>query len=79
MSKVVIELNSDGIRELLKDDGIAEICRQQAEEVASKAGEGYGVESRSYAERSGYAVVAQTKEAYKDNLKNNTLLKALGV
>ena len=79
MSKMKIVLNSQGVRELLKSSAIASACEEQAQAVASRAGEGYTIEQRNYAERTGYIVNADTNEAKKDNLKNNTLLKALGV
>lgn len=79
MSKLTVKLNSQGVRELLKSQAIADACREQAEAVAGRAGEGYSVEQRDYPERTGYVVSAETDEARRDNLKNNTLLKALGV
>lgn len=79
MSNLKIKLNSQGVRELLKSPEIAEACRAQAAAVAGRAGSGYDVEQRSYPERTGYVVSAETEEARRDNLKNNTLLKALGV
>lgn len=79
MSKMEIKLNSDGIQELLKSREIASVCEEQAKAVAGRAGDGYTVQQRNYQERTGYAVIAETEEAYRDNLKNNTLLKALGV
>lgn len=79
MSNVKIVLNSPGIRELLKSAEIAEVCKEQADAVAGRAGEGYVVEQRNYPERTGYVVSTETYEAVRDNLKNNTLLKALGV
>lgn len=79
MSKVKVELNSAGVRELLKSPEVMQACKEQADKVAQRAGDGYKVEQRSYPERTGYAVVAGTPEAKRDNLKNNTLQKALGV
>ena len=79
MSKITVKLNSQGVRELLKSQAIADACREQADAVAGRAGEGYSVEQRDYPERTGYVVSAETDEARTDNLKNNTLLKALGV
>ena len=79
MSKIKIVLNRKGVRELLKSQPIANACGKQAEIVKAKAGEGYEVRQRKYPERTGYVVVAETDEAKQDNLKNNTLLKALGV
>lgn len=77
-NKVDIKLNNSGIQELLKSDGLAAICRQKAEEIASRAGDGFSVEERNYPKRKGYAVRPTTSEAYYRNLEENTLLKALG-
>ena len=79
MSKIKIVLNRKGVREILKSQPISDACREQAEAVEGKAGEGYEVRERKYPERTGYIVMAETDEAKQDNLKNNTLLKALGV
>lgn len=76
---VQIVLNSAGVRELLKSDAIAAACKEQADAVAARAGDGYIVEQRNYPERTGYAVTAETDEARRDNYNHNTLLKALGV
>lgn len=76
--KVTIKLNSKGIQALLKSDAIAGACREQANAVAARAGDGYEVQQRNYPERTGFAIIAATDEANRDNLKNNTLLKAVG-
>ena len=79
MSKrVEIELNSAGIRELLKSDEIKSYCEELARGVASRAGDGYVVDSMVGKTRANASVYADTKEANRDNMKNNTLLKALG-
>lgn len=79
MSKrVEIELNSAGIRELLKSDDIASFCRQKAEDVAGRAGDGYKVDTHVGKTRVNAMVSTETKKAYYSNLKHNTLLKALG-
>lgn len=77
MSKVVIELNSAGVRELLKSDEIKSACAACALRVVSNAGSDYKLEPRNYPERSGYAVFPSNAAGYVDNMKNNTLLKAL--
>lgn len=78
MSKVKIVLNNAGIRELMKSKEIVATEEQIAGQIASRAGNGYSVGTRSYPERTGVAVFPETKEAIHDNIKNNTLLKALG-
>lgn len=79
MSKTKIVLNRKGVRELLKSQPMADACREQAEQVKARAGEGYEVQQQDYPERARYIITAETDEAKRDNLKNNTLLKALGV
>ena len=76
--KVEIELNSAGIQELLKSAEIQGYCEELAREVANRAGDGYEVDTMVGKTRVNASVYAATKEANKDNLENNTLLKALG-
>lgn len=79
MSKSVkIKLNSAGVREVLKSAAIQQECIRQAQIVQSRAGTGYETQTRTYPERTGAVIKAVTKEARRDNRKNNTLLKALG-
>lgn len=74
MTKVVVELNSAGVRELLKSEAMKKELERQAARIATRAGEGYKVKTM------GTRVVAfpSTKEAEQDNYNNNTLLKAKG-
>ena len=76
--KVEVELISAGVRELLQSDEIREYCEELAQGVASRAGDGYEVDSMVGKTRANASVYAATKEANRDNLENNTLLKALG-
>lgn len=78
MGKVRIVLNSEGVRELLKSAEIAEECRKHAQDIAGRAGTGYEVTTYTGKTRVNASVHAATEEAYRDNLKNNTLLKAVG-
>lgn len=73
--KIKIKLNSAGVRAVLKSCGPE--CMGYASRIASSCGDGYKAESRSYPERTGAAVFPDTPEAYRDNLKNNTLLRNL--
>jgi len=77
-NKVEIVLNSAGIRELLKSAEIEAVCKEQAEAVAGRAGDGYTVDTYVGKTRVNAMVTADTYAARRDNLKNNTLLKALG-
>lgn len=77
MSKMRFDLNTAGVRELLKSDAMKQICREHASGILNRVGEGYVMEDRSYPERAGAAVRVDSYEAYRDNLENNTLLKAV--
>ncbi len=78
MSKVDFKLNRAGVRELLKSQEMASICRNYADGVRGRAGEGYEVTTYTGRNRVNASVHAETYEARKDNYDNNTLLKALG-
>lgn len=78
MSKVKFELNRAGVRELLRSQEMMNVCRESANTIANRAGDGYEVDTYVGANRVNASVYAATPEARKDNLKNNTLLKARG-
>lgn len=77
MSKMRFKLNKSGVKELLKSDAMKAVCREHAAGIQQRCGPGYVVEDRNYPERSGAAVRVDSYEAYRDNLDNNTLLKAV--
>ena len=77
MAKVKIELNSKGVRELLRSAEIAAVCKSHADKIAERAGAGYEVTTFTGKNRVNASVHAATEEAHRDNLKNNTLLKAV--
>lgn len=77
MSKVKFKLNRSGVRALLKSDEMSAVCQQYASRVQGRCGDGYEIARRDYPERTGYVVRAATYQARQDNLKNNTLLKAV--
>lgn len=74
---VKVELNSDGVRELLQSAEMSAICREHAQAIAGRAGDGYTVTTFLGATRVNASVITGTEEAARDNLKNNTLLKAV--
>lgn len=77
MANLQIELNSDGVRELLQGPAMMAECLAQAQAIAGRAGGGYTVSTYTGATRVNASVMAETPEAIRDNLKNNTLLKAV--
>lgn len=78
MANVVIKLNDQGIQELLKSEEVIEVLRTHARSVLNSAGNGYSISEYKGKTRGNVSVYAETQEAYKDNLENNTLLKAVG-
>ena len=77
MSKVRIELNSAGVRAVLKSAEIGSLCMSAANKVAQRAGNGFAVQSRNYKERTGAAVFPETYEAYRAVMQDNALLRSL--
>lgn len=77
MAQVLIELNYDGVGELLHEVGQT-ICAQYAEEAAALCGEGYAADVYDAGSRTVASVAAVTWDAYKDNSENNTILRSIG-
>ena len=77
MSKVKIVLNKQGMREMLRSQGVHNAIRSEAGNIASRCGEGYAASSTIGRERALASVYAETSEAKRDNLDNNTILKAV--
>ena len=78
MSKVKFKLNPAGVRELLKSREAMAVCRQYADAIQARAGDGYEVTEYVGKNRVNASVYAATVEARQDNYQNNTLLKARG-
>lgn len=88
-TKIRIELNHDGIRELLMSEPIANECRKAAQEIADRAGVDFEVvevkgpneyDGSKYAEnkgRAGYMVVATTYDAKVAEAIDKVLSKAV--
>ena len=77
MSKMKFELNRQGVGELLKSKEMEQVLNGYAQEIASRAGEGYRAGSYQGSDRVKVNVWPETPEAWQDNLENNTLLKAV--
>lgn len=78
MSKVKFELNTKGVGQLLKSDEMKAVLESAANTVAGRAGGSYEVKTVKAQTRVIATVEAADKETRRDNLKNNTLLKAMG-
>lgn len=71
--EVEVKLNSSGIRDLLKSDGIKAVLNEQAKAIASEAGH-CKVTQGEFAER---AKVCVRQKVSEEDMEQNTLLKAV--
>lgn len=76
MSKVEIELNREGVRQLMRSPEMQAILKAQAETIKDHCGEGY--EAYVAQARAVAIVGTATEAAINDNSDNNTILKAVG-
>lgn len=74
---VKIVLIEEGVRALLQSGTMKAQCKQLADGIAARAGTGYQVTTYTGRTRVNASVIAATNEAKRDNMKNNTLLKAV--
>ncbi len=77
MAKVEIKLNTSGVREMLQSQEMKTICEEHANAALSKLGSGYKVTSMTGKNRVNASIHAESISARRDNMKNNTILKAL--
>lgn len=77
MNKVTVVLNSEGVRQLLRSDEMQNLLREKAENALASLGEGYETTAYVGKNRANASIKAVTYKAKKDNLQNNTILKAL--
>lgn len=77
MAKYKFELNRSGVRALLRSDEMKSMLKAKADAAAQACGEGYAASNYVMPTRAVARVSAVSIEAKQDNLKNNTILKAL--
>lgn len=77
MGNVHIELNSAGVRELLRSPEMMAVCEGHANAALSRLGAGYEVTTRTGKNRVNASLHAKTSAARRENAQNNTILKAL--
>lgn len=79
MARVKVVLNRSAVRDqLLRSSEMQSICEEQARGIAARCGPGFAVDTHTGRNRVNAMVYADTFEARKDNMKNNTILKAVG-
>ena len=78
MGSVKVVLNRDAVRDqLLKSPEMRGILRELAQGTADRLGEGYAADDYQAQTRVVSRVTAETRQARKENMENNTILKAL--
>lgn len=77
MSKRKFKLNRQGVAELLKSAAMQEVLTEYATGIRNRCGDGYTQDIYVGRNRANAMVSAETYQAKRDNLKNNTILKAV--
>lgn len=72
-----IELNSEGIREMLRSEECRKIVSSYADQAANRLGEGYESDSHVGKGRVNARVNAVTWKAVNGNKKDNRMIKAV--
>lgn len=76
-AKMKFKLNRSGVAALMKSNQMQGVLEEKATGVRNRAGEGYKQDIYVGKTRANAMVYADTYQAKKDNMKNNTLLKAV--
>lgn len=77
MSKFKFELNRSGVRSLMQSEEMQSILKSKANNALNSLGEGYKSDTYVGKTRANAMVYADTYQAKKDNMKNNSILKAV--
>lgn len=76
MSKT-FKLNRAGVRELMQSEAMQSVLRDKASQIQNRCGDGYEHDVMVGKNRANAMVRASTYAAKRDNMDNNTLLKAV--
>lgn len=77
MAKVRVVLNRSGVRELLKSDAMAQACKEQANAIKNRCGDGYESDVYTGKNRVNAMVWPESAKARQDNSHDNTILRRL--
>lgn len=77
MAKVDFKLNGSGVRELLRSKEMQDICKSYADKAQQSLGDGYEVTIHVGENRCNAMVSAESFAAKRENLKENTIIKAV--
>ena len=77
MANLRFELNREGVRDLLRSKEMMNVCQEYANNALGKLGDGYEVTTHTGTNRVNAQVAAVTYAAKKENLSDNTIIKAV--
>ena len=77
MTKKGFKLNYAGVGQLMKSEAMQNVLSEHATAIKNRCGDGYEQDIHVGKNRANAMVSATTYKAKKDNLKNNTILKAV--
>lgn len=77
MSNLKFELNSAGVRQLLRSEAMAAGLESTAAAIAERCGAGYESDRKLMPTRVIASVYTGETRAYRDNMQNNTILRSL--
>lgn len=77
-NNVVVKINGAGLRDLMHSQEMEAICKEHADKICGRCGEGYATDTYHAQTRVIASVYTDDVKAMKDNLDNNTILKAMG-
>lgn len=77
MSKTKVTLLHEGFNELRRSPEMRAALAAEAARIAQRAGDGYETDEKLLSGRAVASVATATPGAMRDNLDNNTLLKAV--
>lgn len=77
MSKSKFVLNRSGVRELLQSEAMQGVLMQYGNQIRQRVGDGYSVGKYVGKRRANVSVKAESKEAVRQCLNHNALLKAM--
>lgn len=71
------ELNRAGVRDLLRSEEVQSMLEYEAEARAASLGDGYAVNTMTGKNRINVRIIAESREAQAENLRDNTLLQVI--
>lgn len=77
MSRKIFELDKQGVKALMKSEEMKQAMKSVADEAVGRLGEGYEADTHTGKNRVNASVYAVTAAAQRENLSQNTILKAV--